>query len=252
MVNQMGEIIVVTETGTPHEGEYVLYFRVSTEKQGKDGLGIEAQEEACRRHLNGGTWKVIETFKEVESGRNPRRPELQKALCLCEKTGATLLVARLDRLARNMAFVSTLMESSIKFECADMPFANNLTIHIVAAMAQHYSDSVSVATSAALQALKSKGRELGSKNIKQVAEKGRERKTDISLEHAEMVYPTIERIRSFGITTLRGIAQELTDRKIETAARWRKQTRPRPKPTYGDPVWGPQQVALVIKKVEEK
>lgn len=247
---------MINEPGTPHEGQYVLYFRVSTEKQGKDGLGMDAQEAACRRHLNGGNWEVLDTFKEVESGRNPRRPELEKALALCQKTGATLLVARLDRLARNVAFVSRLMESKIKFECADMPFANNLTIHIVAAMAEDYSEKVSVATKAALQALKAKGRKLGSKKIKEVATKGREVRSEIAQEYAEMVYPTIERIRSFGITTLRGIAGELTDRKVDTPFIYTKKAQGkavfiRVGTEEGNVFWRPQQVKNVIDRIEK-
>ena len=248
----------VQEAGTPHTGQYVLYFRVSDEKQGKSGLGLEAQEVACRAKLNGGDWEVLATFREIASGYNQVvRPELEKALALCEKTGATLLVARLDRLARNVAFVSRLMQSRVKFECADMPHVNDLTIHIVAAMAESYSKSLSHATKEGLKAKKRRGETLGSKKILEVATMGREKRTQISMEYAETVYATIERIRSFGITSLRGIANELTDRKVETPLRQRKLAKGQPVfgaigREEGQTAWGPQQVKNVLERIENQ
>ena len=234
--------------GQPHEGEWVLYLRASDQKQGIDGYGIQAQEEACRQYLNGGNWEVAAVFKEVESGRKNRRPELNKALAYCQKHKCKLLVAKLDRLSRNVAFVTRLMESGVKFVAADMPEANELTIHIIAAMAQHESKMISERTKAALAEVKATGRKLGSKNIVEVAKKGRKSRTEIAQEHAEMVYPTIERVKTYGITTYRGIAKELTERKLDTAAMYAK--RLKEKPVFGDPEWRPQMVKNIIDRID--
>src|SRR5208282_2303649 len=100
-------------------GKFVSYLRVSTQRQGRSGLGLEAQREAVTGYLNGGRWKLVAEVIEVESGKRSDRPELAKALSLCRLHGSTLLVAKLDRLARNVAFISALMESSIKFVAVD-------------------------------------------------------------------------------------------------------------------------------------
>lgn len=236
------------EPGTPSHGKWVIYLRVSTSRQGIDGLGIDAQRSKCYDYLDGGNWKVIEEYIEVESGTKIRRPQLQAALEHCARTGATLIVAKLDRLARNVAFVSRLMESGVKFVAADMPHANSLTIHIIAAMAQYEAELVSERTTAALAAAKRRGKKLGNPKIKAVAAKGRAARSLTSQAYAENVYPVIERIRTFGITTLRDIADELTDRKIEPPFRQAKIDCG--EAVYGKPRWHPQQVALIIKRVE--
>tara|TARA_R100000458_G_C8258233_1_gene234039 strand:- start:273 stop:911 length:639 start_codon:yes stop_codon:yes gene_type:complete len=210
---------------------------------------MEAQEEACRAFLNGGDWEVATVFKEVESGRRSDRPKLLEALAYCQKHKCKLLVAKIDRLARDVGFVTQLMESGVKFVAADMPEANELTIHIIAAMAQHESRMISERTKAALAVAKANGKKLGSKDIERVAVRGREARTDAAQEHAEGVYPVIERVRSLGITTLRGIAQELTERKIDTPARFAKKRKR--KAVFGDPEWRPQQVKNVIDRIEK-
>jgi hypothetical protein len=111
--------------------------RVSTARQGRSGLGLEAQREAVRNHLNGGDWRVVAEFTEVESGKRKDRPKLAEALAACRVHNAKLIIAKLDRLARNVAFVSTLMEAGVEFEAVDFPQANRLTIHILAAVAEH-------------------------------------------------------------------------------------------------------------------
>ena len=241
--------------GSPHTGEWAIYLRCSTAKQALLGFSLEAQEEACRAFLNGGDWEVAAVFREVESGRKSDRPELLKALAYCQKHKCKLLVARIDRLARDVGFVTQLMESGGKFVAADMPEANELTIHIIAAMAQHESKMISERTKAALAVVKAKGKKLGSKDIKAVAVRGRQARTDIAQEHAESVYPVIERVRSLGITALRGIAQELTERKIDTPAlyakkRKRKAVFMRVGMDDGEIQWGPQQVKNVIDRME--
>jgi|TARA_Y100000310_G_C20484500_1_gene716242 DNA invertase Pin-like site-specific DNA recombinase len=236
--------------GTPTAGTFVSYLRVSTSKQGADGYGIDAQRQAITNHLDGGDWKLLDEFREVESGRKAKRPELEKALALCAKTGATLIVAKLDRLARNVAFVSRLMESGIRFVAADQPHANDLTIHIIAAMAQYEAEQVSRRTKAALAVVRARGGKVGSDNIEEVAARGRAARSASAQAYAEQVYPTIERIRSFGITTLRGIAQELTDRKIETPARQAKIDAG--KAVFGSPEWHPQQVKALLERMANK
>ena len=144
-----------------HRGRFVAYYRVSTEKQGRSGLGLEAQQAAVQDYLNGGTWELVGEFIEVESGRKSERPELAKALARCKKDKATLVIARLDRLARNVHFISGLMETKVKFVACDMPEATPFMLHIYAAVAQEEARAVSARTKAALAAAKHRGVRLG-------------------------------------------------------------------------------------------
>jgi len=221
---------------------------VSTKKQGIDGNGIAAQRQACLDHLDGGDWHLVGEYTEQESGAKNKRPELEKALAQCDKEGATLVVAKLDRLARNVHFVSRLMESGVKFVAADQPNANNLTIHIMVAMAEHEREMISQRTKAALAVVKARGVKLGNPDMKALGLTGREARTVNALVHAESVYPVIERIRSFGVITLRGIAKELDERKVETPARQSKIDNG--KTVFGDPKWHPQQVQHIIDRIE--
>src|ERR1039458_8892173 len=136
-------------------GKFISYLRVSTQQQGKSGLGLEAQREAVAVYLNGGRWKLAEEVVEVESGKRSDRPELARALSLCRIHRATLLVAKLDRLARNVAFISTLMEAGGAVPAVDLPNANNLTVHIMAAMAEYEAKAISERTKVALADRKS-------------------------------------------------------------------------------------------------
>jgi DNA invertase Pin-like site-specific DNA recombinase len=142
-------------------GKFVTYFRVSTQKQGASGLGLEAQAEAVRNYLNGGDWEVVGSFTEVETGKGAnaldKRPQLKAALDLCRQSGARLLIAKIDRLARNVHFISGLMESKIKFVAVDMPEANELTLHIMAAFAEYEAKRISERTKDALAAAKKRG-----------------------------------------------------------------------------------------------
>src|SRR5690242_9678738 len=117
------------------QGKLVAYYRVSTMRQGASGLGLEAQQQAVAQHLNGGRWRMIAEFTEVESGKRNDRPQLAAALRACQLYGATLIIAKMDRLARNVHFISGLMESGVEFVAVDFPQANRLTIHILAAVA---------------------------------------------------------------------------------------------------------------------
>src|SRR5271157_5318661 len=138
-------------------GKFVAYFRVSTDRQGKSGLGLEAQRKAVLDYLDGGRWELVAEFTEIESGKRNDRPELVKALAACKKHKAKLVIAKLDRLSRNLAFIATLMDSGVEFIAVDNPHANKLTVHILAAVAQHEREIISARTSAALKAAKAPG-----------------------------------------------------------------------------------------------
>ena len=143
------------------EGRFVAYYRVSTEKQGRSGLGLEAQRRAVEAFLNGGSWKLVHEFTEIESGKRAERPMLAEAMRAAKKQKATLVIAKLDRLSRNVAFIANLMETGVDFVAADMPQANKLTIHILSAVAEHEREMISQRTRAALSAAKNRGVRLG-------------------------------------------------------------------------------------------
>ena len=139
--------------------QYVSYLRVSTQKQGYSGLGLEAQKEIIKKYLH--EKNPISEFVEVESGRKTNRPKLKDALALCRKTGATLIVAKLDRLARNVSFLSNLLESDVEIVFCDFPQANKMVLHILAAISQYEAELTASRTKAALQAKKARGAKLG-------------------------------------------------------------------------------------------
>lgn len=142
--------------------KFVAYLRVSTAKQGRSGLGLEAQREAVRQFVASRGGKIIApVFVEVETGKRNDRPELAKALKRCRLTGATLVVAKLDRLSRNAAFLMTLRDSGVDFVAADLPEANTMTVGVMAVVAQHEREAISQRTKAALAAAKARGRALG-------------------------------------------------------------------------------------------
>ncbi len=146
-------------------GKFITYLRVSTQKQGASGLGLEAQRGAVAQYLNGGDGAVLGEFVEVETGKGAdalaKRPKLREALAQCKKTGATLLIAKLDRLARNVHFVSGLLETGIEFVACDMPNANKTMIQMFSVMAEWERDAISARTKAALAAAKARGVRLG-------------------------------------------------------------------------------------------
>ncbi|HEY1949551.1 MAG TPA: recombinase family protein [Bryobacteraceae bacterium] len=140
--------------------QYVAYYQVSTDKQGIKGLGMDAQREAVSRFM-AGKGQLAGEFIEVESGRKDDRPQLLAALAECRKRRAVLVIAKLDRLARNVHFISGLMNSDVEFVAVDMPSTNRLTIHILAAVAEHEREMISQRTKAALAAAKTRGAKLG-------------------------------------------------------------------------------------------
>lgn len=162
-----------------HHGAHVGYYRVSTSRQGVSGLGLDAQRKAVEDYLNGGNWTLDREFTEIESGRKANRnPVLNEALKYCRDHGATLVIAKLDRLARNVAFVSRLMESGVEFIAVDNPHATRFTIHILAAVSELEREQISKRTKDALAAAKERGVVLGSPTIAQHMK-------DRAQEHAE-------------------------------------------------------------------
>ena len=147
-----------------NKGKFVAYYRVSTESQGRSGLGLEAQQKAVLDFLNGGQWELVAEFTEIETGRKAHtanRPELELALKLCKRERATLVIAKLDRLARNVHFISGLIERGVEFVAADNPHANRFTVHLLAAFAEHERDEISKRTKAGLERAKARGVKLG-------------------------------------------------------------------------------------------
>ena len=175
----------------------VAYYRVSTSKQGHSGLGLDAQREAVRRHAEYSQSDLVAEFVEIESGKRADRPELTKALSHARLMRATLIVAKLDRLARNVAFTAALLESGVEFVCCDNPNANRLTIHILAAVAEDEARRISERTKAALAAAKNRGIALGasrptSRNLTSEArERGQIAATMAVKERAEAAYRQI-------------------------------------------------------------
>lgn len=142
-------------------GRFVSYLRVSTDKQGKSGLGLEAQRQAVANYLNGGHWELTAEFVEVESGGKADRPELEAAIELCKAYDATLVVAKLDRLARDAHFLLGLQKAGVRFVAADNPGATDLTVGILALVAQQEREAISKRTREALAAAKARGVQLG-------------------------------------------------------------------------------------------
>jgi DNA invertase Pin-like site-specific DNA recombinase len=190
----------------------VPYYRVSTERQGISGLGLEAQQKAVQDYAAANNLSLQPHYIEIESGRKTKRPVLDAALQHCRDTGALLLIAKLDRLGRNVAFISRLMEARVDFVAVDNPHANKLMLHIMAAFAEHERDQISLRTIAALQAAKARGIILGAhgKNILAVQNK------NASLVFALGLRSLISNLQRKGFTTVRSLQHQLNRRKIPT------------------------------------
>jgi DNA invertase Pin-like site-specific DNA recombinase len=202
----------------------VTYTRVSTDRQGRSGLGLEGQEAAIAAYAAANAAHIVGAFTEVESGRNNARPQLQAALKLARVTGAKLVIAKLDRLSRNAAFLLNLQESGVDFVACDNPTATPLTIGILALVAQDEARAISERTKAALKAAKARGQALGNPNGAEAlrrAGKGNgascEAQKAAALTRAHDLADTIADVEAQGHTTLAAIAAELNRRGIKTA-----------------------------------
>lgn len=207
---------------------YIAYYRVSTERQGQSGLGLEAQQAAVKAYADG----IIHSFTEIESGKNDDRPQLAAAIALCKSTGAALLIAKIDRLSRQAAFLLTLRDSGVQIVAADMPQAGTLEFGIRAVVAQHEREEISRRTRAALQAAKARGVRLGSSNPAIGAAAGNAAIQARAKAFAVNMQPILAQIRAAGCTSLRDIAQALQARGIKTAR--------------GGTVWHASQVANLL------
>jgi DNA invertase Pin-like site-specific DNA recombinase len=203
------------------EGKFVSYLRVSTARQGRSGLGIEAQRQAVEDFLNGGNWKLVKEFVEVESGKRADRPQLEKAFQLCRLTGAKLVIAKLDRLSRDAHFLLGLEKAGVDFVAADMPQANRLTVGIMAVMAEDERRRISERTKAALAAAKRRGVKLGGDRGARLTAKQRALGRAVLQEQARSraldLKPVIEELRAAGCESLRAIAAGLHERGIPAA-----------------------------------
>lgn len=201
---------------------FIAYYRVSTQSQGRSGLGLSAQREAVQRYVDQVAGQLIAEYQEVESGSKGERPQLQAALRHCRAKRAMLVIAKLDRLARSVHFISQLMESGVEFIAADMPSANKLTIHIIAAMAEYERDVISQRTKASLQAAKAKGVVLGNPRVAALAMKAAAANKKRAADYADKLLPTLAGLRSKGVTTYAGLAASLEAMGIKTqrGGRW--------------------------------
>lgn len=223
------------------EQRYVAYLRVSTGKQGKSGLGLEAQRKIVRDTVGRNNWILLHEFIEVESGADDERKQLKLALEMAKRTGSKLLVATLSRLSRDLAFIANLMKTKTQFVCCDFPEANTFTIQILSAMAEYERKLVSERTKAALAARKARGKPIGNpKNLtKEHADKGRklgnEARQQNADEFAQRVYPVIKGYIDEGLS-LNEIARRFKRDGVLTAT---NKTN-----------WTPTAVKNVIKRIE--
>ena len=228
---------------TKAEERFIAYLRVSTAKQGASGLGLDAQRNAVMAFLNGGRWSLIAELVEVESGKRDDRPKLAEALTLCRIHNATLVIAKLDRLSRDAAFLMNLQKAGVRFVAADMPEANEMVVGIMAVVAQAERKMISARTKAALAVKREwyakatpemlaaaakdgkKATRLGGTKwghlAGEAADKGRQAGIRTRQEgargRAADLAPTIADIRAKGATSLREIARGLNERSIPTA-----------------------------------
>jgi DNA invertase Pin-like site-specific DNA recombinase len=201
----------------------ITYYRVSTAAQGRSGLGLEAQRDAVGRFCRTRGCELLAEYTEVESGKRNDRPELAKAMHHAKVTGATLVIAKLDRLSRNAAFLLQLQESGVRFIAADMPEACNLTVGILALVAQQEREAISARTKAALAAAKARGQRLGNPNGAASLRKAAKGNTAAvgalkaaADDHAANLRPVVADLRSRGLTSLPAIANALNEMQMKT------------------------------------
>jgi len=210
------------------EGKWISYLRVSTDRQGASGLGVEAQRYSVADYLNGGRWKLIKEFVEVESGKKTDRPQLEAALAACRLHGAKLVIARLDRLSRDAHFLLGLDKAGVDFVAADMPNANRLTVGVMALVAEDVRKQISSTTKAALAAAKARGVKLGGFRAgaglsAEAHARSREAIQARANGRAADIASTIHKLQADGADSLRKVAAGLTAQGIPTprgASEW--------------------------------
>jgi len=246
-------------------GKFVCYYRVSTGRQGRSGLGLEAQKQAVTDHLNGGDWWIVAEFTEVESGkREDNRPMLDAAFKACRVHRAVLVIAKLDRLSRDAHFLLGLQKAGVEFVCVDDPHMTPLTLGIRAVVAQHERELISKRTKDALAVAKARGKKLGGRRRKFLRNAKREIVRDAkgkpiysseiangsdaaraaawkavqerADQRAQDIAPTIKALQDAGATSLRAVAAGLNDQGIPTAR--------------GDGAWSAVQVARVLERLD--
>lgn len=220
-----------------HFGKYVAYYRVSTQRQGVTGYGLEDQRERVKSHLNGGDWELIAEFTEVESGKRStdrHRHELRKALELCASEGATLVVAKLDRLTRNVPFLTRIIESGVQMIACDVPqmaspHQNRFILQLMANIAELEGAVISERTRDALASAKKRGVVLGSPDPAAIAWLGGEAVAASADDFALRVGPIIKELENYGCATLEEIATGLEARGVKPA----RATKPDGSPRIG-------------------
>jgi DNA invertase Pin-like site-specific DNA recombinase len=206
-------------------GAFIAYYRVSTAKQGASGLGLEAQRAAVAAYLNGGDWRIQAEFTDIESGRRSDRPELERALAAARLHRIPIIVAKVDRLTRSVAFLSRLLEAGADVRFADLPQIEGPTgrfmLQQMAAVAELEAGMISSRTKAALAAAKARGKKLGGNRGAKLSTKVQAAGRAVVIERADKrasdLSSTITEIQSTGAASLRSIAAILNDRGIPTA-----------------------------------
>lgn len=224
---------------------YVAYYRVSTQEQGRSGLGLAAQEQAVRAHVRARGAELVAEFTEVESGRNADRPQLKRARALAIKSKATLLIAKLDRLARSVNFISALMmDRGLEIEACDLPAANRMTLHIMAAVAEGEAAAISARTKAALAQAARQGKKFGfahernRANAVRASAAGVESQKLAADRYAQVQGAMIENYRRQGLTFAQ-IAEQFTWLRIPMA---------RQRETLDDRVWTVGRVYQIYRR----
>jgi DNA invertase Pin-like site-specific DNA recombinase len=238
------DVFVKELTMAPNSGKFVCYYRVSTGRQGKSGLGLEAQREAVKVYLNGGDWRIVDEYTEVESGKNSDRPALEKALAAARLHRASLVVSKVDRLTRSVAFLSRLLEAGVDVRFADLPQIEGATgrflLQQMVAVAELEAGMISARTKAALAAAKRRGVKLGGNRGVTPSAKMQKASTAAlqarAASRAADIAPVINELQSAGVTSLRAIAAALNEKCIPTAR--------------GDGEWTATQVMRVLERLD--
>ncbi|NVK23530.1 MAG: recombinase family protein [Gammaproteobacteria bacterium] len=192
---------------------FIAYYRVSTQRQGQSGLGLESQQSIVKDYVSRQEGKLLFEYTEIESGKKSDRPKLLEALNHCQLTNSTLVVSKLDRLSRDLHFLTTVMKSNIQFLCCDQENSGTLILHVLAAVAESEGAAISERTKLALQAAKKRGVKLGNPNFSEVrnncTKNAHAQFLANTVKYQKAIQPVIENIRAQDITTYTGIANEL-------------------------------------------